>query len=114
MTTTSLSRSDTTRDCTILACGNNAECIEAGVGAYCKCKAGYYGNPKSNCKSEIGEKYIVIPQKLRIGVIYSNDLKTPNTEKFRKYKEAFETILEVAFIAKTNYVLGSVQISKFR
>ena len=101
-------------NCQTISCGQNSDCIATMTNAYCACKAGYYGNPKQTCSSDIGGKQHVIPQMLTLQVTYFPELKEKTSERFMKYKLAFESILDGAFAEKDGYILGSAQVLKFK
>ena len=97
-------------------CGKNAKCVSTSTTtAYCACQPGYYGNPLVECTAAIGEKYI-IAQQLRLNMSFNKELETQTTDTFRRYKAAFENVLEKAYVQifEKDYETGSVQITKFR
>ena len=101
-------------NCEKISCGLNSECIETATNAYCACKTGYYGNPKKRCSSDIGGKQHVIPQMLILDVTYFDELQEKTSERYRRYKSAFEKILDGAFAETDGYIPGSAQVLKFK
>ena len=101
--------------CERTMCGDNSECVPTNLyDGYCTCVAGYFGNPLEKCSAEIGENFVVIPQSLELQVTYSDELQDIKSDKFRKYKTAFEKILDSSFKDITFYIPGSAQVNNFK
>ena len=117
-TTTTLSTlSTTTRSldrCEQKPCGKNSQCISTISSYYCRCNAGFFGDPGNECLSDTGTSRQQVAQSLSLQLTFIKELLQNRSEEFRLYKLAFEGLLEPVLQKSPGYINKSIQVTSFR